>query len=91
MSSFVPFRSARLLSLALVLLLLSVPAAANWKGKTVEKDGITQIMNPVKAVAAPETLELKGGVALRKDLHITETRRLVRKAKRSRGGGKPVR
>ncbi len=59
MSSFTVSRSAWLLSLALILVLIAAPAAADWKGKTVEKDGITQIMNPSPAGVVPETVKLK--------------------------------
>ena len=43
----------------LAALAVSLPVHAAWQGKTVEKDGVNQIMNPAKSMAEPETLELK--------------------------------
>ncbi len=59
MSSISTVRSTWFLSFSLILVLISAPATAAWKGKTVEKDGVTRVMNPATAVAAPETVKLK--------------------------------
>ena len=55
MSSLSSRRSTSLLAFALILVLICVPAQAAWKGKTVEKDGVTHVMNPATAAKGPET------------------------------------
>lgn len=47
-------------ALAIVLAVAAaVPASAAWQGKTVDKDGVPQIMNPATAMAKPEVIELE--------------------------------
>jgi hypothetical protein len=49
-----------LLFAAVLAAAVCLPAqAASWQGKTVEQDGLRQIMNPATPVAAPEVVELE--------------------------------